>query len=159
MSAYPATPAVGRAFASNKNIRGGRMDVQDRLRFGPLLEGDVHICVAMQRLFAEDTAWHTPRMERVLPKVLRVARAHPDRTMFTRFVPACTPGEASGAWVRYDERWASMTRERLRNAMVDLVPERPRLCRPRPCSTRRSTRPGSNPTSTGTCGRGAASPW
>ena len=99
------------------------MDVRDRLRFGPPLEGDVHICVAMQRLFAEDTAWHTPRMERVLPKVLRVARAHPDRTMFTRFVPARTPDEASGTWVRYDERRALMTREHLGDDMVELVPE------------------------------------
>ena len=37
----------------------------DGLRFGPLGESAVHICVDMQRLFAEDTPWRTPWMRRL----------------------------------------------------------------------------------------------
>ena len=49
---------------------------------------------------------HTPWMERVLPKVERLVAAHPDRTIFTRFIPPARPGEGTGTWRRYYERWA-----------------------------------------------------
>lgn len=42
----------------------------------------------MQRMFAEPTDWQTPWMNRVLPQVCRLAAAHPERTIFTRFIPA-----------------------------------------------------------------------
>ena len=76
----------------------------------------------MQNLFAEDTEWHTPWLERVLPVVERIARARPDRTIFTRFIPADRPGEGEGTWRRYWERWPSMTLEALPPGAVDLVP-------------------------------------
>jgi nicotinamidase-related amidase len=75
----------------------------------------------MQKLFV-GTEWHTPWMERVLPVVERIARAKPDRTIFTRFVPAERPGEGGGTWRRYWERWASMTLESLPPGAVDLLP-------------------------------------
>ena len=81
----------------------------DGLRHGPLGERCVHVCVDMQRWFAEDTDWHTPWMERTLPAAVQLAAAHPNRTVFTRFMPVEHPGEGSGTWKRYDERWASMT--------------------------------------------------
>ena len=77
----------------------------------------------MQRLFAEDTDWHTPWMARVLPNVRRIVEAHPARTIFTRFIPARKPGDGFGTWKQYYERWASMTLERLGPEMVELVPE------------------------------------
>jgi nicotinamidase-related amidase len=77
----------------------------------------------MQRLFAEDTDWHTPWMPRVLPLAKRIAEARPERTIFTRFIPAFRAGEGRGTWKRYYERWASMTIERLGREMVELVPE------------------------------------
>jgi nicotinamidase-related amidase len=55
------------------------------LRFGPPGARAVHLCVDMQTLFAERTDWHVPWLERVLPAVTRLAEAHPERTVFTRF--------------------------------------------------------------------------
>ena len=94
---------------------------EERLYHGPLGEDCAHLCVDMQNLFV-DTDWHTPWMKRVLPVVERIARAKPDRTIFTRFVPAERPGEGGGTWRRYWERWASMTLESLPPGAVDLLP-------------------------------------
>lgn len=94
----------------------------DGLRFGLLNGSCVHLCVDMQRLFAEETPWHTPWMARVLPRVQALAEARPAQTVFTRFVPAERPGEGQGTWRRYYERWAEMTLERLGPEMVDLMP-------------------------------------
>jgi len=84
----------------------------------------------MQRMFAEDTDWHTPWMPRVLPLARRIAEAHPGQTIFTRFIPAAHPGEGNGTWKRYYERWASMTIERMGQDKVELVPELARLAPP-----------------------------
>jgi nicotinamidase-related amidase len=43
------------------------------LRFGPLGPKTAHLCIDMQNLFAEDTPWHTPWMNRVLPIVVEIA--------------------------------------------------------------------------------------
>jgi nicotinamidase-related amidase len=83
----------------------------------------IHLCCDMQRMFAEETDWHTPWMPRVIPQARRIAEAYPERTIFTRFIPASHPGEGSGTWRRYYERWASMTIERLGPEMIELVPE------------------------------------
>jgi nicotinamidase-related amidase len=93
------------------------------IRHGPLSAGSLHICVDMQRLFAEDTAWKTPWMRRVLPQVVSVVEAHPQKTVFTRFIPAEHPGQGEGVWSRYWTRWAQMTLQELPPALVDLVPE------------------------------------
>ncbi|GGC83752.1 cysteine hydrolase family protein [Chelatococcus reniformis] len=89
----------------------------------PLDERTVHVCVDMQRLFAQGTDWAMPWFERVLPNVQRIVGAWPRRTLFTRFVPARAPGDGHGTWRRYYERWPSMTRERLADGMIDVVPE------------------------------------
>ena len=44
------------------------MAKNDELRYGAPGETAVHICVDMQRMFAEDTEWKMPWLERVLPK-------------------------------------------------------------------------------------------
>ena len=92
------------------------------LRFGPLGEGTVHVCVDMQRMFAEATPWHAEWMPRVLPEVVRLAERAPERTIFTRFVPPETAGRMPGTWRRYYSRWSSMTLEQLDPGLVDLVP-------------------------------------
>jgi nicotinamidase-related amidase len=93
------------------------------LQNGPLGSHCAHLCVDMQRLFAERTDWFMPWMERVLPNVGRIVEAHAAETFFTRFIPAQRPGEGEGTWRRYYERWDSMTVERLGPAMIDLVPQ------------------------------------
>jgi nicotinamidase-related amidase len=103
---------------------------KNTLRFGPLTDTCLHICVDMQRLFAEDTDWHTPWMERVLPNIVRIVEAHPVRSIFTRFIPAQEPGQGRGTWRRYYENWESMTIRRLGPEMVELVPELKRFVPP-----------------------------
>jgi len=77
----------------------------------------------MQRMFAEETHWHLPWMERVRPVVRGLAERHPERTVFTRFIPAKCAGDDTGTWRGYYERWRSMTVEQLGADMVRLVPE------------------------------------
>ena len=93
-----------------------------KLLFGALGQGTVHLCIDMQTMFAERTDWHVPWMERVLPVVQRLARAHPEQTIFTRFVPPAHPDQAEGAWRRYYDRWRHMTREQIDPALIELVP-------------------------------------
>lgn len=81
-----------------------------------------HLCVDMQRMFAEDTDWQTPWMKRVLPCVERIAEAHAAETVFTRFVPAASAQEATGRWRQYWKRWRSMTLEHIAPDLVELVP-------------------------------------
>jgi nicotinamidase-related amidase len=92
------------------------------LHFGPLGSNWVHLCIDMQRMFAERTEWHAPWMERVLPQVVRLVEMGPERTVFTRFIPPRSADEVGGTWHRYYRRWASMTREQLDPAMLELIP-------------------------------------
>lgn len=56
------------------------------ITYGRIPANAVHLCVDMQRLFAEETAWRTPWMPRVLPVVVRLCERRADRTCFTRFM-------------------------------------------------------------------------
>jgi nicotinamidase-related amidase len=90
----------------------------------------VHLCVDMQRMFVEDTAWRTPWAERVLPVIIGLCERHAERTCFTRFIPARRPGEGWGTWRRYWERWPMMTLEALGPEMADLAVELGRFVPP-----------------------------
>lgn len=103
---------------------------QEELQNGPLTASCVHLCIDMQNLFAGNTEWHTPWMKRVLPVVERIAGAWPDRTIFTRFIPAVRPGEGEGTWQRYWKRWPSMTLESLPPSSIELLPSLARLAPP-----------------------------
>lgn len=87
----------------------------------PLDRGAVHLAVDMQGLFAAETPWCVPWLPRVLPHVLAIAERHPDRTIFTRFLPPQAPEQAGGAWRDYYRRWRDMTRDRLDPRLLDLV--------------------------------------
>lgn len=100
------------------------------IRYGPLGKHCVHICVDMQRLFAEKTDWHTPWMERVCPTAARIVAHASASTIFTRFIPAMNAGEGQGTWRRYYQRWASMTIENLGMEMIELMPELARFVPP-----------------------------
>ena len=90
---------------------------------GPLDRKCQHLCVDMQLMFAEPTEWHTPWMERVRPVVHRLVAAHPERTIFTCFIPPERPEDVQGSWRRYYERWSEMTRSGIAPRMLELLPE------------------------------------
>lgn len=99
---------------------------------GLRLEADatVHLCVDMQRLFAEETAWRVAWLPRVLPAVVEIASRHAPRTVFTRFAPPAKPDAAEGAWRAFYERWPQMTRAALDPGLLDLVDPLARLVPP-----------------------------
>ena len=99
------------------------MAKNDDLRWGNPGENAVHICVDMQRMFSETTEWKMPWLPRVLPNIVLIAGGHPERTIFTRFIPAKKPGQGVGMWRHYYERWEAMTIDRLGTETIGLVPD------------------------------------
>lgn len=82
----------------------------------------LHLCVDMQRMFAEATAWHAPWLLGVLSAIEAIVDQRPTHTVFTRFIPPASADGATGAWQTYYHKWASMTRDRLAPELLDLVP-------------------------------------
>lgn len=82
----------------------------------------IHLCIDMQRMFAEETPWQVPWMQTISPQITEVAERHAHRTIFTRFIPPRRAADVSGMWRRYYEKWEVMTLERLDPGMIDLVP-------------------------------------
>ncbi len=117
----------------------------ESLPYGPLTERTAHLCLDMQTLFAQRTDWHLPWMERVLPTILRIARAQARRTVFTRFVPPHTPDEMPGAWRRYYEKWRNMTRRELDPALIELLPPLAELVPPASVIDKRHYSPFAEP--------------
>lgn len=83
----------------------------------------VHLCVDMQRMFADDTPWRTPWMAKVLPNVRTLIRYKPDRVLFTRFIPARSPRHATGTWQAYYEKWPDMTLNAMPPEWAEIIPE------------------------------------
>jgi|SRR5689334_10228170 len=102
----------------------------DDLHPHPLTSRTVHLCVDMQRLFSAEGPWPTPWMPRVLPTVTALANRHPERTVFTRFIPPKHAAEMPGMWQRYYTRWKAATREQLDLALLELLPPLAKLCPP-----------------------------
>ena len=69
-------------------------------------------------------------MDRVLPVVAALANGHPERTIFTRFIPPERPEQMPGMWQRYYTRWRDATRERLDLRLLELMPLLAALCPP-----------------------------
>lgn len=89
---------------------------------GPLGDTCLHLCVDMQRLFAPGGPWAVPWTQKVLPAIEQLCARHPERTVFTRFVPVSRPGEGRGMWAHYYRRWASATLSNIDPGLVDLMP-------------------------------------
>ena len=96
----------------------------------PLTERNVHLCVDMQWIFSAEGPWPAPWMERVLPVVATLAGCHPERTVFTRFIPPERPDQMPGMWQRYYTRWRAATRECLDLDLLELMPPLATLCPP-----------------------------
>jgi nicotinamidase-related amidase len=90
----------------------------------------IHLCIDMQSMFADETPWHVPWMSGISPAVIEVSARHPDRTMFTRFVPPATAAEATGMWRDYYRKWEVMTLAQMDRCLVDVVPELARFVPP-----------------------------
>jgi nicotinamidase-related amidase len=102
----------------------------DNLHPYPLTSRTVHLCVDMQRLFSTDGPWPTPWMERVLPVIAALAGRHPERTVFTRFIPPERATDMPGMWQRYYHKWKGATREHLDPTLLELLPPLAELCPP-----------------------------
>jgi nicotinamidase-related amidase len=102
----------------------------DQLAPFPLTERSVHLCVDVQRIFSADGLWPSPWMERVLPVITALARLHPERSVFTRFIPPERPEQMPGMWQRYYTRWRAATRAHLDSRLLDLMPPLAALCPP-----------------------------
>ncbi len=87
----------------------------------PLSQNALHVVIDMQRLFAEETAWHTPAIAGILPNVVALSEARPAETLFARFVVPRNAEEAKGRWKDYYRRWSSVTLDELDVGMLDLV--------------------------------------
>src|SRR5690606_18219039 len=83
----------------------------------------LHLCIDMQRLFGPGSPWAVPWIGKILPMVLTLAAARPDRLVFTRFIPPERLETAPGAWARYYARWPEMLREELPDGWLELLPE------------------------------------
>ena len=90
----------------------------------------VHIAIDMQRLFAEPGPWCVPWMEKILPHVAEIATRHPERTIFTRFIPPGEPEQMPGAWQDYYRHWRAMTRACLDERLLELMEPLRRLVPP-----------------------------
>jgi nicotinamidase-related amidase len=97
---------------------------------GPLSSSCLHLCIDMQRLFAPGGPWAVPWAQKVMPTIEELVAAHPERTVFTRFVPAARPGEGPGAWARYYRRWAEVTLINIDPDLVGLMPTLARFAPP-----------------------------
>jgi nicotinamidase-related amidase len=64
------------------------MPNNDALRYGAPGETAAHLCVDMQKMFAEGTEWKMPWLERIQPNIVAITSARPEKTIFTRFIPA-----------------------------------------------------------------------
>ena len=89
----------------------------------PIGPDAVHVCVDMQRIFAEETGWHTASIPDILPNVIRLTEHAPQRTVFTRFCTPPRPELARGHWRRYYERWEELTTDVIGVAMLDVMAE------------------------------------
>ena len=89
-----------------------------------------HLCIDMQRMFDEETAWNVPWMAKVSDQIEELASRLPARTVFTRFIPPRSASQMPGAWKTYYAKWDQMTLERLPRELVDLLPRLARFVPP-----------------------------
>jgi nicotinamidase-related amidase len=87
----------------------------------PLSPDTLHVVIDMQRIFAEETAWHTPAIATILPNVVALSEAFSAATLFVKFMLPQSSQQASGTWRGYYDRWSAMTLHAIDPAMQDLV--------------------------------------
>src|SRR5215468_8970028 len=83
----------------------------------------MHVVVDMQGLFAEHPDWAVKDIARIRREVQWLVERKPDRTFWTKFIPAENAAAAMGSWRRYYEMWPRATLEGGGRDFVDLLPE------------------------------------
>ena len=92
--------------------------------FDPRGLDTLHVVIDMQRLFDEDTVWHTPMLRRILPRVLDLVRGFEGRNRFARFVLPDQAEAALGQWQVYYQQWADLVQKvRAEPGLIGLVAE------------------------------------
>jgi nicotinamidase-related amidase len=89
-----------------------------------------HIAIDMQRLVAEQTAWHAPTVAAILPNVLKLALAFREHTLYARFIAPHDVEDAHGCWKAFYRRWPMITGKILDQSLLDLVAPLAKLARP-----------------------------
>jgi nicotinamidase-related amidase len=97
--------------------------MSSELRPDSLGERWVHLCVDLQVMFREKSAWAFTWPDKMLENVCTICEHNSEKTIFTRFLPVSHPGDGHGSWRRLYQRWDSITIERLGFENVELVPE------------------------------------
>lgn len=87
----------------------------------PLSPKTLHVVIDMQRIFAEETAWHTPAIASILPNCVVLSEAFSAETLFVKFMLPQSSQHAVGTWRGYYDRWSTMTLDAIDPAMQDLV--------------------------------------
>lgn len=90
----------------------------------------MHLCIDMQNLLLPGAPWAAPWFDTVLPRAREIARYHAAQTVFTRFIPPRSTGDAVGSWKHFFERWGELTLERVKWELLELVPALAELCPP-----------------------------
>jgi hypothetical protein len=91
----------------------------DQLLPLPLTGRSVHLCVGHAADFFCRRSL-ADAMDRVLPVAAALANRHPERTVFTRFIPPERPDQMPGMSRRYYTRWRVATRDYLDLFMIAL---------------------------------------
>ena len=91
------------------------------MTLAPLSANTLHVVIDVQRIFAEETVWHTPVIGEILPNLIALCEALPDRTLFAKFMLPQSAESASGGWKTYYERWTAMTLDVMPAEMQDLI--------------------------------------
>jgi nicotinamidase-related amidase len=92
------------------------------IRHGGIGGDWLHLCVDMQNLFAPGGPWQVDWFQSVLPLIVSMVEAGPERTVFTRFIPPLEAHAAQGTWQRYYSAWPQITRRNLPSNFLELAP-------------------------------------
>jgi nicotinamidase-related amidase len=77
------------------------MDHIRGLRFGPPGRSALHLCIDMQRLFAEDSPWASAAVGEALPAIMEICRHKATKTVFTRFLCPTGSHGMRGQWRQF----------------------------------------------------------
>lgn len=97
------------------------MDHIRGLRYGPLSRTAMHLCIDMQRLFAEDSPWASEAVNAALPAVTEICRFKTTSTIFTRFLCPRESATIQGQWNRFYSQCPQILT--LDPRLFDVIPE------------------------------------